>query len=379
MARLEVPQGQFDLERVPPSADPSLQAWDGADRYLLEEVADRPGLPADGWLLVDDTFGALGVALADRHPQSWSDSVLAHRAVAANLARNGLDPAAVRPVPSVALPAGPVRVALVKVPRSLAVLDDRLRRLRPLLAEDAVVVAAGMTRHVHTSTIATFEAVLGPTPTSRARRKARLLLPTLDPRRTAPAPRPPARWSVPAAVAGHEVTVVARPDAFSHEALDLGTRALLEHLPDLGGAREVVDLGCGSGILGTVVASRWSGTEVTFVDASYGAVASAQDTFAATLPGRAARFVVGDALEGLDDASVDAVVCNPPFHAQGARGDDTALRMFRDARRVLRAGGRLVVVGNRHLGYHAALDRIFGAHEVVGATAKFVLLQATRR
>jgi tRNA1(Val) A37 N6-methylase TrmN6 len=73
-------------------------------------------------------------------------------------------------------------------------------------------------------------------------------------------------------------------------------------------------------------------------------------------------------------ASADLVLCNPPFHQQRAVGDQIAQRMFRQARDVLRPDGELWVIGNRHLGYHVALKRLFGRVELVASNAKFVVL-----
>ena len=52
--------------------------------------------------------------------------------------------------------------------------------------------------------------------------------------------------------------------------------------------------------------------------------------------------------------------------------------MFAGARAALRPGGELWVVGNRHLGYHARLRRLFGNCEVVACDPKFVVLRAVK-
>ena len=52
--------------------------------------------------------------------------------------------------------------------------------------------------------------------------------------------------------------------------------------------------------------------------------------------------------------------------------------MIRDARRTLAPGGELHLVGNRHLGYHAKVRKIFGNGDVVASTKKYVLLAARR-
>lgn len=72
------------------------------------------------------------------------------------------------------------------------------------------------------------------------------------------------------------------------------------------------------------------------------------------------------------------VLCNPPFHQQQVVGDFLAWRMFTQARAALVTGGELWIVGNRHLGYHGKLKRLFRGVEQVAATPKFVVLRAIR-
>ena len=80
-----------------------------------------------------------------------------------------------------------------------------------------------------------------------------------------------------------------------------------------------------------------------------------------------------------DPGSVDVVLCNPPFHIDQHMGDQTAIAMFRASARALRAGGELWVVGNRHLGYHARLNKLFATCDVVSGDPKFVVCRAVAR
>jgi 16S rRNA (guanine1207-N2)-methyltransferase len=108
------------------------------------------------------------------------------------------------------------------------------------------------------------------------------------------------------------------------------------------------------------------------------AVASARDNFHRALgQERHAMFRVGDGLTDFESASADIIFCNPPFHQQNTVGDQIADSMFKQSRRVLRKGGELWVIGNRHLAYHLSLSRLFGAHTVVAANSKFVILKAS--
>ncbi|MFK7887932.1 MAG: class I SAM-dependent methyltransferase, partial [Gammaproteobacteria bacterium] len=87
----------------------------------------------------------------------------------------------------------------------------------------------------------------------------------------------------------------------------------------------------------------------------------------------------GHCLEGVADQSVDLVLNNPPFHAGGAKTSSVALEMFAEAKRVLKTGGQIQVVGNRHLGYHKRLRNIFGNCETVATNDKFAVLRAIRQ
>ena len=47
------------------------------------------------------------------------------------------------------------------------------------------------------------------------------------------------------------------------------------------------------------------------------------------------------------------------------------MQMFKDAKRVLKQGGELRIVGNRHLAYHQKLKAIFSNFELVASNKKF--------
>ncbi|GAA3179918.1 MULTISPECIES: methyltransferase [Streptomyces] len=402
MNRFTTSWGAFGLSRFPEDPRDPLRAWDAADAYLLDHLAEGgaedagaaeapPGpSPAGTTVVLGDRWGALATALATAHAAAEpgaprlvqiTDSYLTQRATEANLRRNGVAEGAVRLRTVLDAPPERIDLLLVRVPKSLALLEEQLRRLAPAVHAGTRIVGTGMVSEIHTSTLKLFEQILGPTRTSLAVRKARLIFCTPDPALTPAAPSWPRSYALPGDVgvmSGRTVTNHA--GIFCADRLDIGTRFLLGHLPRRQGAERVVDLGCGNGVVGTALALANPAAETVFVDESFSAVAAARATFAANAPeGARAEFTVGDALTGLEPGSVDLVVNNPPFHTHRATSDATARRMFGGARAVLRPGGELWVVGNRHLGYHVRLKRLFGTCEVVASDPKFVLLRAVRR
>ncbi|MGH4035604.1 methyltransferase [Actinomycetota bacterium Odt1-20B] len=390
MNRLSTSWGAYDLTRFPEDPRDQLRAWSAADAYLLRYLAGEDGggeTPVDlsGTVaVVGDRWGALTTSLA-AHAHTTvqiTDSFLAREATRANLARASLAPDAVRLSTTRDEPParGAVDVLLVRVPKSLALLEDQLHRLAPALHAGSVVVGTGMVTEIHTSTLEVFERIVGPTRTSLARQKARLVFSTpVAEGRGDSSPWPRSYVLDGDAGAGAGLTAVNHAGIFCAERLDIGTRFLLRHFPRIPRAARVVDLGCGNGILGAAAAVAEPGAEVTFIDESFQAVASAEETFRANAPeGAEAEFVAGDALDAVPPASVDLVLNNPPFHSHQATTDATARRMFGGARAALRDGGELWVVGNRHLGYHVRLKRLFGNVEVVASDRKFVVLRAVK-
>jgi 16S rRNA G1207 methylase RsmC len=87
---------------------------------------------------------------------------------------------------------------------------------------------------------------------------------------------------------------------------------------------------------------------------------------------------VNDCLTNIDSHSADLVLCNPPFHQQTATTDHIAWQMFKDSFRVLKKGAELRIIGNRQLGYHIKLKRIFGNCTQISSSNKFVVLSAKK-
>jgi len=371
MSQVELNACELTLERYPPMPEEApLQAWDAADEYLLQDLPQTDG-PT---LIFNDAFGALTCALAARNPWSISDSFIAQQAARHNLLLNQISPDSVTFQDSLAqLPAAPGLV-LIKIPKQLALLEQQLSALRTVVTPQTRIIAGAKARDIHNSALALFEKILGPTTTSLALKKARLIygsvtLPAL------PAAPETLNWKLD----GTSWTIHNHANVFSRTGLDIGARFFMAHLPE-NVEGEMADLGCGNGVIGLTLLAQNPQAQVTFVDESYMALASSRLNVEHNLPDALPRceFVVNNALAGIEPDRFHAVLCNPPFHQQHAITDHIAWQMFNDARRCLKYGGELRVVGNRHLDYYRKLKKVFGNCTTVATNNKFVVLKAVK-
>ncbi|MBR7628217.1 MULTISPECIES: methyltransferase [Aeromonas] len=374
---LETAHCRLTLYRYPRQSQDPLQAWDAADEYLINTLAEAPLAQAGPVIIMNDGFGALAAYLHDHTPVCVSDSYISERATLANLAENQLDPNAITLQDTLSpLPPAPALV-VIKVSKYQALLEQQLLALRQVATPATRILAAGKAKDIHSSTLALFEKYLGQTRTSLAWKKARLIHCTVDGTSATPLNNPfPTVWPLE----GTDMLIHNHANVFSRTSLDIGARFMLDNLP-VHSARKVIDLGCGNGVLGLALLARDAEVEVTFIDESHMAVASARLNVEHNLPDALprARFMVNNCLDGVEVGSADRILCNPPFHQLQAITDHIAWQMFSDAHRVLPQGGELWIVGNRHLDYHNKLKRLFANAQVVASNSKFVILKAIKR
>ena len=377
MEILTTAQITLQLSRYPEDKLNLLRAWDAADEYLLnylsETLVPKAGLNI---LIVNDSFGALSTALENHHITLWTDSYLAEQATRLNLEQNDQSPDKVEIIHSTETPRNHFDFILIKIPKTLALLEDQLARLRPVLKSETVIIAAAMVKAIHTSTLQLFEKYIGPTQTSLAKKKSRLIHSQLDETLTPGLSPYPTTYLLE----GTEYTITNHANVFSRASLDIGTRFFLQHLPRSEKYQRIIDLACGNGVVGLMAAEKNPQAELFFLDESYMAIASAEENFRNVFSeNRHAVFKVSDGLQGIEKHSVDLILNNPPFHQQHSVTDEVAWNMFQQSKAVLKQGGELWVIGNRHLGYHVKLKKLFGNCKIIANNKKFVILQASKK
>jgi len=359
------------LMRYPVRKNETLQAWDAADEYLINHTQEMELDPKRPILIMNDSFGALSCWFSqDCKVTSVTDSFIAKKGSIANLEANQLPH--IKIVDCLAdLPENP-QLVLLKLPKNNRLLTWQLQQLCNLLPKDCKVIGAAKAKDIHTSTLKLFEKFLGETKTSLAVKKARLVFCEPDSALAKPLPAPQ-QWDVPE----HNLTMTNHANVFSGDSLDIGARLLLDNIPQDGKYTEIIDLGCGNGIIGLKAAQLNPHANVTCIDESYMAVASCKANAKLNLETpEQLTATVANCLEDVQHNSADLILCNPPFHQQAAITDHIAWQMFCDSKQVLKAKGQLIVIGNRHLGYDEKLRRLFGNVSVIAQNNKFVVYQS---
>ena len=178
---------------------------------------------------------------------------------------------------------------------------------------------------------------------------------------------------------------LSRPGVFAWDRVDAASRLLARHLPpDLHGA--VADLGAGWGYLAMQVLARCPAVaSLDLYEADARTLELARANLAgmqASAPGAGGAqlaFHWHDVAAGLGERRYDAIVCNPPFHAQGA-GErvDLGRAFIAAAADALNPGGRLWLVANRHLPYEAALAGRYASVREVASRDGFKVVEAVR-
>ncbi|HEY8620207.1 MAG TPA: methyltransferase [Dermatophilaceae bacterium] len=380
----------FDLQvlrRFPDLEADNLVAVDATDRLILAESgaaieATGPGRVA----VVGDRYGAMTLGAMALHGAEdvrvHQDPITGEQALALNATRVEMT-GGFRHLPMTPELFDGATVIIGQLPKNL----DALREIAQLAAAHAdagvTVFLGGRVKHMTRSMNDVLSERFADVRASLAQQKSRVLMASdIRPPRSASATEYPP-WTEYPLRAHHgdlDLWVCAHGAAFAGTKLDMGTRFLLGFLERMNPtASTAVDLGCGTGVIAAALARERQWLRVTATDQSAAAVSSAAATAAAN--GLSARVQVlrDDAMSTQPDASVDLILCNPPFHIGTSVNAGAALRLFDAAGRVLAPGGELWTVFNSHLAYDRALNRAVGSTKVIGRNTKFTVTVSTRR
>ena len=192
---------------------------------------------------------------------------------------------------------------------------------------------------------------------------------TADP--TTPFKRVPVR----ANVWGHWLELTSGSGVFAQGRLDVGTGVLLREAAPPVEAREVLDLGCGYGVIGLAVAVAVPEARVTAVDVNERALMLARENAEQMSVADRFRALTPDQVD--PGATYDEIWSNPPIRV----GKDALHELLLQWLPRLRPGGRAVLVVGKNLGSDS-LARWLGdqgyATEKLSSAKGFRVLESRR-
>ena len=350
---------------------------DNIDRMLLRVLEET--FEAEPWrrtatvVVINDMTGALS---AWAREQQLDVRFVQDSAALATAHADITGPVSATPTPEVLAGAATV---LYRLARPLEALEELSWLVARWASPEVLLLAGQLQRHLNYSLNTVLEQSFDEVSASRGYYKARALR-ARSPKAlhgTTP-PRFPRRNVVQ--VANTEVQLRAYGLTFGAAKLDPGTKLLLETLstdaqfaPDA----TVVDLGCGNGTVAAMIAKQFTSVNIIATDDSASAVASTTKTLAANdITGVQVMHQSG--LSQLADASVDAVILNPPFHRGTELTSDVAFYLFNEAARALKPGGVLWTVFNAARHYRAQLSYRVGPTWQLARDKRFIVTQSQK-
>ncbi len=160
---------------------------------------------------------------------------------------------------------------------------------------------------------------------------------------------------------------------FSKNKVDYGSEILIKSLPELSG--NILDLGCGYGVIGLSIAGLYPETQVPMIDINQRAVEITQRNIERNQIKNAATYVS----DGFDQVNglFNAIVSNPPIRA----GKNVIYPLFEQSLEFLLPGGSLYLVIQKKQGAKSAMEKlqsIFGNCEVINKQGGYWILKCTK-
>ena len=175
---------------------------------------------------------------------------------------------------------------------------------------------------------------------------------------------------------GKGFTLYSDNGVFSKDGLDDGSRLLLETIAKTDLGTNILDLGCGIGPIGIVLAHFDPNRLITMADVSDRALECAKRNAIANGVNERVSILKSDVYENIA-ASFSTIVTNPPIRA----GKKVTYAMYAGALDHLNEGGRLVLVIRKQQGAPSCqryLETLFSKVEVLCQHKGYRILIATK-
>lgn len=174
---------------------------------------------------------------------------------------------------------------------------------------------------------------------------------------------------ITAQLRGRDFQFETKPGLFSKDQVDSGSKLLIDSV-EVSSNDIVLDIGCGYGVIGLVMATLVNKGKVYLVDTDIRAIKYCKIN--AKLNGvDNVEIIASDGLEAVPSVQFDIVISNPPSHLP----KETMIEFIEDSKKQLKAGGKLYFVNEKRIKplIKREFMRVFGNHEVVAENSVYVI------
>ena len=174
---------------------------------------------------------------------------------------------------------------------------------------------------------------------------------------------------------GKEIILNSDNGVFSKDRIDFGTNVLLNSLEDLSAIKSVLDVGCGIGIIGISLASKYNNLNVQMVDVNEKAVSLTNENIILNKL-KNCKSYISNVYSEVND-SFDMIISNPPIRA----GKDVVHKIASEAKDHLNDKGFFYAVVQKKQGadsFKKKLEEVYGNVEIVNKDSGYIIFKSIK-
>ncbi|XBC44632.1 MAG: 16S rRNA (guanine(1207)-N(2))-methyltransferase RsmC [Buchnera aphidicola (Schlechtendalia peitan)] len=171
------------------------------------------------------------------------------------------------------------------------------------------------------------------------------------------------------------VNIKTIPGVFSYNKIDVGSQLLISTFTN-SITGDILDIGCGSGILSILLAKFSNKVKLTLVDTNIAALKSSKLTLKS-------NNITGNVL--LSDVysnvykKFDLIISNPPRHKNSKTNLNCIQEIIKNSVQYLKKNGEIRIVVNSHISCHKFFKNTFTYYNVLKKEKNFTIYQAYKK
>lgn len=159
---------------------------------------------------------------------------------------------------------------------------------------------------------------------------------------------------------------------FSPSNIDIGTKTMLKKI-EVCTEDKVLDLGCGTGIVGIAIANRIGENNVVMTDVDSKAIECSKKNLERNKLSNV-KIVKSNGFEKIKEDDFTLILSNPPYHTDFS----VAKGFIESGKKHLRIKGKMVLVIKRLDWYKNKMTSVFGGVKVIEENGYYILISEKR-